>query len=89
MGQRLSWEEIRKTYPKRYVLLKNYLQEESEKSKVKIINGEVIFSSSDSREVYHKYTAYKREETVIFAYTGWEVFEVEERPFLGIRFAHD
>jgi hypothetical protein len=88
MPQKMTWEEIKKHYPKKYVLLRNYLQEESCKDKVKIIDGEVIFSSTDSKEVYHQYNEHKNNENVIFAYTGWDVFEVEKRPFLGVRFSH-
>ena len=89
MSQKMSWAEIRKSYPKSYVLLKNYLQEDGKDDKVKIVDGEVIFSSPNSIEVYHQYNAHKKNENVIFAYTGWDIFEVEKRPFLGLRFAHD
>lgn len=89
MGKHMTWQEIRQNYPKTFVVLKDYREEPVQEDKIRILGGEVIFSSPDSKEIYHRYTEKKSSQHVIFGYTGWESFEVEERLFLGIRPSHD
>lgn len=84
----MTWQEIRKKHPRNYVLLKNYHWKQKGDI-ITILDGEILFNSADSKEIYHHYRSLKTKETVIFGYTGWEKFEVEERPFIGIRPAHE
>ena len=87
MGEHLSWQKIRQAFPKQFVLLKN-CDESKRGDVVNILGGEVVESSVDSRQIYHKYRKAKVHANVLFGYTGWKNFEIEEIPFLGIRPAH-
>lgn len=89
MSDQMTWQEICSAYPKTYVVLKDYQEEQVQEDKIKILGGEVTFSSPDSKEVYHQYNSQKNGQHVIFGYTGWESFEVEERLYLGLRPSHD
>lgn len=84
----MTWNDIRKTYPNKYILLKNY-HETRVGDTFTILDGEVVLNSLNSKEIYHQYKARKDKEKVIFGYTGWEKFEIEEKPFIGIRPAHE
>lgn len=84
MERRMTWEKIRQAFPKRFVLLKNCRSSRSG-NVLTILAAEVVESSEDGKDIFHRYREHKNKERVLFGYTGWEQFEVEERPFLGIR----
>ena len=88
MGAKMTWSEIRKTYPNTYILLKNF-GESRHGDKITILSGEVLQTSQDPKTIYHQYKTNKEREKIIFGYTGWETFEIEEHPFIGIRPAHE
>lgn len=63
----MTWNEIRKTYPNKYILLKNY-HETRDGDTLTILDGEVVLNGSDSKEIYHQYKARKDKKNHFWIY---------------------
>jgi hypothetical protein len=83
----MKWPTIREHYPKTWVLVEA-LEATSLNNKRSIEEMSVISEFPDSREAWQSYKKYhlvdpKREFYIFF--TGNELIEVIEQPFMGIR----
>lgn len=89
MGQMMSWEEIRQHHPETFVLLDHCKEQREGKNMIRIIGGEVVFTTSNGKTIYDEYCKRGQPADMTFGHTHWEKLEMEEVPFLGIRPAHD
>lgn len=88
MGQMMSWEEIRQSYPETFVLLNHFQEHRESENMVRITGGEVVFATSDGKAIYDEYRKWGQPSDMTFGHTRWEKLEIEEVAFMGLRPAH-
>ncbi|MFH1729777.1 MAG: hypothetical protein ABIA04_15300 [Pseudomonadota bacterium] len=88
MEELMTWDEIKKMYPNTFVLLDNFKEKKKDSNKNIVIKGKVIFASTEGKKVYDEYRIKGKLSDMVFGYTGWKDLEIEEIPFMGLRFAN-
>jgi hypothetical protein len=77
MGQKMTWDEMKKTYPDEWVAVVNYTSDE-----VGNVEGEVVFHSNDKSEFYrHAKDVVSQYGGMAMRYTG-ELIKNAEVPLL-------
>lgn len=86
MGQKLTWEEIRKQFPDKFVLLDNCEEQPIDATHSQILGDEVVLVTSDGKQVFDEYKRRGKPSAMTFAHTQWPKLEIEEIPAPGLRF---
>lgn len=84
----MTWEEIRRCYPERFVLLDNCEEERVGQNKIVITKGEVVFDDDDGQVIYDEYCKRGQTPRMTFGHTHWDRLEMEEVSFIGVRPAY-
>lgn len=88
MGQKLTWEEIRKQFPDKFVLLDHCDEHPIDATHSEITSGEVVLVTSDGKEVFDEYKRRGKPSAMTFAHTQWPKLEIEEILAPSLRFMH-
>lgn len=88
MGQKMTWDEIRQQYPETFVLLDNCEEYQIDDFHSEILRGEVVFVTSNGKQVFDEYKRRGKPSTMTFAHTQWPKLEIEEIQAPSLRFMH-
>lgn len=88
MGQKMTWEEIRKQFPDKFVLLDNCDEHQIDATHSEILGGEVVLVTSDGKQVFDEYKRHGKPSAMTFAHTQWPKLEIEEIQAPSLRLAH-
>lgn len=82
----MKWSEIRKQYPDKFVLLSDIVEERISDTKFKIIEGSVLKTTDNGKEIRKAYQDYKKKGiNVLYSLPSTPTdFIVENVPFKGI-----
>lgn len=89
MGQIMTWGEIRRAYPDKFVLLDRCEEVKTDANKYIVTKGEVVSSGDKGDAIYKEYCDKGKLPHMCFGHTNWDVLESEEVSFLGIRPANE
>ncbi len=82
----MRWSEIKKKHPNSFILLGNIKEEQVSENKSRLIEGTVLKTSNDPKEIRLMYQEYKKKGmNVLFTLPSTpEDFIIENIPFMGI-----
>ena len=82
----MKWSEIKKRHPDKFVLIGDIVEEKITDTKSKIIEGTVLETSDDGKEIRRFYQEYKQKGLdVLYSLPSTsEEFIVEDIPYKGI-----
>ncbi len=86
MGQKMTWEEIRKQFPDKFVLLEHCDEQQVDATHSEIVSGEVVLVTSDGKQVFDEYKRRGKLSDMTFAHTKWPKIEIEEIRAPSLRF---
>lgn len=86
MTQKMAWEEIRKQFPDKFVLLDHCVEQQIDDTHSEIVSGEVILVASDGQEVFDEFERRGKPSDMTYANTQWPKIEIVEIFAPGLRF---
>ncbi|GEM_PF-3105721 len=89
MNQKMTWEEIRKQYPDKFVLIDHCEEKKIDEAHTQIMGGEVVFTTDDGKLIFDEYRRRGKPSQMTFAHTHWPQLQVEEIPQPGLRFSNE
>ncbi len=82
----MKWSDIKKQYPDSFILLGNLVEERVSDNKSRLLEGTVIQTSRDPKEIRLLYQQYKQKglDVLYTLPSSPEDFIIENVPFMGI-----